>query len=212
MALTVMGTYRDTDLVRTHPLSLVLADLRREPNVCRIALEGLDEGEIEQLLALAAGDDAGDRADELAAAIAAETGGEPVLRRRSGRAPCRVWGDLPGPDGKWTTDADDIADLGVPEGVREVVGRRLSALSDEANEALAVASILGFEFDAVVVAEMLGKHIDDVLEALELPVRRGLLAEAQAVDRYRFPHALVRQTLYEELSMSRRIRLHAVGC
>lgn len=209
MAVTVMGTYRDTDLVRTHPLSMVLADLRREPDVSRIALEGLDEGEIEQLLALAAGDDAGDRADELAAAIAAETGGNPFFVGEVVVHLVESGGIYRGPDGKWTTDADDIADLGVPEGVREVVGRRLSALSDEANEALAVASILGFEFDAVVVAEMLGKRIDDVVEALELPVRRGLLAEAQAVDRYRFPHALVRQTLYEELSMSRRIRLHA---
>ena len=209
MAVTVMGTYRDTDLVRTHPLSLVLADLRREPNVCRIALDGLDLDEIGQLMALAAGDDVGDRADELAAAIAAETGGNPFFVGEVLVHLVESGGIYRGSDGKWTTDADDIADLGVPEGVREVVGRRLSALSDEANEALAVASILGFEFDAVVVAEMLVRRIDDVVEALELPVRRGLLAEAQAVDRYRFPHALVRQTLYEELTMSRRIRLHA---
>ncbi|MEY2404804.1 MAG: hypothetical protein QOD38_2355, partial [Acidimicrobiaceae bacterium] len=209
MAVTVMGTYRDTDLVRTHPLSLVLADLRREPNVYRIALDGLDLDEIGQLMTLAAGDDVGERADELAAAIAAETGGNPFFVSEVLVHLVESGGIYRGSDGKWTTDAADIADLGVPEGVREVVGRRLSALSDEANEALAIASILGFEFDAVVVAGMLGRPIDDVVEALEVPVRRGLLAEAQAVDRYRFPHALVRQTLYEELSMSRRIRLHA---
>jgi class 3 adenylate cyclase len=209
MAVTVLGTYRDTDLVRTHPLSLVLADLRREPDVCRIALDGLDQGEIEQLMVLTAGEDIGERADELAAAIASETGGNPFFVGEVLIHLVESGGIYQGADGKWTTDATDLADLGVPEGVREVVGRRLSALSEQANEALAIASVLGFEFDAGVVAEMLGTRTDDVVDALEHPVQRGLLAEAQAVDRYRFPHALVRQTLYEELSMSRRIRLHA---
>ncbi|MEY2453933.1 MAG: hypothetical protein QOD92_3507, partial [Acidimicrobiaceae bacterium] len=209
MAVTVIGTYRDTDLVRTHPLSIVLADLRREPDVSRLALDGLNSDEIEQLMRLTAGEDTGERASELATLIADETGGNPffigeVLLHlvESGRL-------YQGADGRWTSDARDIADLGVPEGVREVVGRRLSALSDEANDALRVASVLGFEFDAGVVATMLGHQVDDVLAALEVPVQRGLLSESDAVDRYRFPHALVRQTLYEELTMSRRIRLHA---
>ncbi|MEY2421081.1 MAG: hypothetical protein QOI95_1148 [Acidimicrobiaceae bacterium] len=211
MAVTVIGTYRDTDLVRTHPLALVLADLRREVDVCRIALDGLDQGEIGLLMSLTAGNNVGDpdRAEALAEAIAAETGGNPFFVGEVLAHLVESGTLYQGADGKWTSDVANIADIGVPEGVREVVGRRLSALSDEANEALRVASVLGFEFDASVVAEMLGQSIDDVVGALEVPVRRGLLTEAHAVDRYRFPHALVRQTLYEELTMSRRIRLHA---
>ena len=211
MAVTVIGTYRDTDLVRTHPLSIVLADLRREADVHRIPLDGLDEDEISLLMTLTAGNNIGDveRGAQLASAISEETGGNPffvgeVLLHlvESGT----LYQDA---EGKWTSDVTHVSEIGVPEGVREVVGRRLSALTDEANDALRVGSVLGFEFDAVVAAEMLGVSIDDVVATLELPVRRGLLAEAHTVDRYRFPHALVRQTLYEELTMSRRIRLHA---
>ena len=42
----------------------------------------------------------------------------------------------------------------IPQGVREVVGRRLDRLSDAANEALKVAAVIGREFDAEVVAEV----------------------------------------------------------
>ena len=42
-------------------------------------------------------------------------------------------------DGRWV--ADPVAELGIPEGVREVIGRRLSRLSDDANRLLAVASV-----------------------------------------------------------------------
>ena len=49
----VVGTYRDTDLSRTHPLAAALADLRRESGVERVALAGLDRGEVEDFLTLA---------------------------------------------------------------------------------------------------------------------------------------------------------------
>ena len=40
--LLVIGTYRDTEIDRTHPLGALLAHLRRTEGVDRIALRGLD--------------------------------------------------------------------------------------------------------------------------------------------------------------------------
>ena len=54
MRLLVIGTYRDTDLSRTHPLTPVLADLRRETGVERVALHGLDDAAVETLVAAVA--------------------------------------------------------------------------------------------------------------------------------------------------------------
>ncbi|WP_205413267.1 BTAD domain-containing putative transcriptional regulator [Amycolatopsis ruanii] len=48
----------------------------------------------------------------------------------------------------------------------------------------------------------------DVLDALELAAERGFLVEHGA-GRFRFAHALVRDTIYQDLSQSRRARLHA---
>ena len=39
----------------------------------------------------------------------------------------------------------------IPQGVREVVGRRLDRLSEETNEALRVAAVIGRDFDEELV-------------------------------------------------------------
>jgi tetratricopeptide (TPR) repeat protein len=208
MSLLVVGTYRDTDLHRGHPLSSVLADLRRERSVERLDLPGLDGGEVAELMAASAGHELDESGLSLADAIHDETGGNPffvgevlVHLAESGAIYER--------DGRWVSDHQDVAELGVPEGVREVIGRRLSALDDQADTALRTASAVGQEFDLVVLAHMLDTDADRLLDTLEAPLRRGLVQEvAGAVDRFRFAHALVRQALYEELSASRRVRLH----
>ena len=97
----------------------------------------------------------------------------------------------------------------IPQSVREVVGRRLDHLSETCNDVLTVASVIGREFDLTVlgrVSELPGDRLLDVLDEAvaarvisEVPSRRG---------QYAFTHALIRETLYEELSTPRRVRLH----
>ncbi|HEV2370151.1 MAG TPA: hypothetical protein VGR90_09760, partial [Acidimicrobiales bacterium] len=113
-----------------------------------------------------------------------------------------------GADGRYSVDQARLDKLGVPEGVREVVGRRLSVLGETANAILRVAAVAGAEFDAPTVAEVADSPVDEVVAVLEDAERRGLVEETNRVDRWRFAHALVRHTLLDELSLSRRARLH----
>ena len=53
-------------------------------------------------------------------------------------------------EGGWTTRLP-VDQLGIPEGVREVVGRRLARLSGDANQALRVAAVVGADFELEVV-------------------------------------------------------------
>jgi hypothetical protein len=111
-------------------------------------------------------------------------------------------------DGIWQSDltADE---LGLPEGVRDVVGRRLSRLPESANELLTVAAIVGRDFDlsSVVTAGVFDR--DAAIDALDAAIATGLVVEAShAPGRFSFSHALVRQTLLEEISGARRARLH----
>lgn len=100
-------------------------------------------------------------------------------------------------------------DLGIPEGVRDVVGRRLGRLSAASNKVLAVASVAGLEFSPVVVGRAGGFDEEEVIRALEQAVSARLLAEVPgSAMRYRFAHALVRATLYDELTALRRSALH----
>jgi hypothetical protein len=108
-------------------------------------------------------------------------------------------------DDRWIVP--DAVDLDIPEGVRDVVGRRVSRLSPEAGTVLAVAAVLGRETSVDVLSQVAGLDDDVVCAALDEGVRARLLQETQA-DHYRFSHALVRTTLYEELSATRRRRLH----
>ena len=77
--LLILGTYRDTDLDRSHPLADVLADLRRESCVERVDLSGLGLDEITSFMELAAGHDLDSPGIELAKAIHRETEGNPFF-------------------------------------------------------------------------------------------------------------------------------------
>ncbi|MDP1821260.1 MAG: AAA family ATPase [Acidimicrobiales bacterium] len=202
--LLVLATYRDTDIDRTHPLAAAVGDLRRLPGVDRFNVENLSEGEVLHFIEVAAGHDLDEGIRPLARAVYAETEGNPffvgeVLRHLVETGSVRRDGD------RWAVaDPDHVA---VPEGVRDVVGRRLTRLSEVANEVLSVAAVVGRDFDVDVVLGLVQSTEDATLDALDEAVRARLVEEV-GVDRFRFAHALVRTTLYDELSATRRRRLH----
>jgi tetratricopeptide (TPR) repeat protein len=93
--------------------------------------------------------------------------------------------------------------------VRDVVGRRLSRHTAEANEILAVAAFLGREFDVTTLIAASPRPRDDVLDTLDAALATGLIREIPGTAaRYAFSHALVRQTLTEEVRGARRARMH----
>ena len=98
----------------------------------------------------------------------------------------------------------------MPEGVREVTGRRLARLSAPARQMLATAAVIGREIDFDVLEEVGPLAGDELVAALEEAVDARVLAEApERVGRYAFCHALMRATLYDGLSALRRARLHS---
>jgi predicted ATPase len=79
MRLLVIGTYRDTELSRTHPLTPILADVRREAGVERLSLHGLDDAAIETLVAAVARHELDAPLIALAHAVRRETEGNPLF-------------------------------------------------------------------------------------------------------------------------------------
>ena len=207
LRLLIVGTYRDTELGRRHPLTELLADLRRQGGVERVALSGLDAGAVAKYVEQAAGRDLDAGEEALPQAIYAETEGNPFFVAEVLRHLVET-GDIERRQGRWVTTTA-IEDLGIPEGIRDVVGRRLSRLSDEANDVLAVAAVIGADFEVAVLSQAGGVSPQSVVAALDEAVAARLLSETpEAVSEYRFAHALVRATLYEELSAARRVALH----
>lgn len=210
-SVLVLATYRDTDIDRSHPLANTLADLRRVRGATRIALAGLDNEGVNELLTLAGGHELD--ADELAyaALLQRETEGNPFFFGEVLRHLIET-GALVQVDGRWKV-AVALDEAGLPDGVREVVGRRLSELPESTNTMLGAASILGREFDVGLLSKVVGEPIGTVLQALESAEQARLIGEVVGrAGRYSFAHALVRTVLADELGTNRRVRLHqAIG-
>jgi len=207
MRLLVIATYRDTELSRKHPLTAVLADLRRETGIERIAVRGLDENGVIEFVTAAAGHDLDEQQLALARLIGRDTEGSPlfigeILRNLTESGAVTQVGE------RWVIRGD-IRDLGIPEGVKEAIGRRLSRLSDETNRVLSLASVIGREFDLTLLTHIAETSVDDALDALDEAKSAALITEvAGETDRYAFTHVLMRGALYDEINPARRARMH----
>jgi DNA-binding SARP family transcriptional activator len=206
----LVGTFRDTDVDADSPLAGVLAHLRRVSGVERVTLEGLAQSEIQSLLGDLGGADVDDSdVRELARWLRGLTDGNPFFIGEVVAHLLEAGVITPGPGGEITGDRRLMESLPVAGGILEVVGRRVAPLPPATRDVLATAAVVGTQFDARVVASVVGMELDQAVDALEPAVARRLLSEAGAVyGRYRFTHALVRQALEESQSLNRRMRLH----
>ncbi|OBH92596.1 regulator [Mycobacterium sp. E2733] len=183
--MQIIGTYRSTDLDRSHPLAAMLADLHRDGTADRLSLSGLHEDDVTAYVA-----EAGYNDEELARALASVTGGNPFFLIEALR-------HVDESGGRWDQST-------LPQGVREAVSRRLSRLPAEANKALAAAAVVGSRFALDLVERVLE---DDLVDAFDEACKAGIVIEEPG-GRYRFNHAIVRQSLLAELPSVRRMRLH----
>ncbi len=99
--------------------------------------------------------------------------------------------------------------LPVPEGVREVVRRRLEPLPEAAGRVLEVGSVLGREFTLPALERVSEVGREELLVLLDAAALRGLVTEVVGeLGRYRFVHTIIREVLYEDLGASARVDLH----
>jgi hypothetical protein len=209
-SLLIVCTYRDTDLDSSHPLVELLADLQREQFVERLDLEGLPAVEVVSFLEAVGGGrelDASGRA--LAGVLHRETGGNPLFFSQLLRHLTEAGAVAPG-DGRWAASRP-LTDYGMPEGIRDVIARRLARLSDAAVQALKVGAVVGNEFDLRTLEHSPAAAPDPLtlLDSLEESARARLVVELErAPGTFRFTHTLVRQTLLDTLCAARRARLH----
>jgi len=197
--LMVLGTYRDVELRRQHPLAQTLGELNRENLSQRVLLRGLTENDVRRFVEVTAGTSP---PDGLVAAVYKETEGNPFFVNEIVR--------LLVADGR-LEHAESVSSWSVtiPQSVKEVVGRRLDHLSEECNRVLTIGAVIGREFGLRLIEKVSEVKGDRLLEALEEAMGARVIAELpRTTDQYWFSHALIRETLYEELSTTRRVRLH----
>ena len=201
--LLLVGTYRDMELSRGHRLSTTLGELNRERLFQRVLLRGLDQDDVGRFIELASGVSP---PSGLVEAVHRQTEGNPLFVTEVVRLLVQQ-GDLTSEE----INTRDSWSVRIPEGVREVIGRRLDRLSERCNETLTVASIIGREFTLDLVKPLIEDITEDrLLEVLDEALASRVIEELpKTVGRYQFTHALIQETLAGELSTSRKARMHA---
>lgn len=196
----LVGTYRDNELGRS-ALPAPLIDLRRETGVEFLTLSGLAEEEVAAFLAEWLGPAS---SQALVRVLHKATQGRPLFLEEVVRHLADL-GAFEVPGG-WARLFDEY---GVPESVREVVGRRLSLMSPRAQAMLRVASVIGTEFDITLLESVSELSRGELWGLLEEAIAGGVINEVGAKPgRCLFSHALVREVLYDSLPVFRRKAIH----
>ena len=216
--ILVVGTYRDVDLSRQHPLAETLGQLARDQRLQRVLLRGLTQQDVARFIEIAAGVTP---MQALVEAVHGQTEGNPLFVTEVVRLLVQE-GEL-SPE---RTASRDSWSVRIPEGVREVIGRRLNRLSQRCNQTLTVASVIGREFgldqlmrlfqdpsassgQARSAGEGQAMIEDRLLDVLEEALAARIIQELpQSAGRFQFTHGLIQDTLSAELSTARRVRLH----
>src|SRR5260221_2586101 len=186
--------YRDLDLVDGSQVASRIGTIVRYGK--RLPLAGLDEPEVGTLMEGICGRAPPKR---LVAEVHDRTSGNPFFVDQMSR-----W---IGSQGSW--DHVDLDRLHIPTEVRAVVRGRLVRLTEAAREVLSIAAVIGRTFELDVLCGVTEKSTDALLGLLHAPMLARIVEKAPDAPReYGFTHALIRETLYDDLPPLDRARTH----
>ena len=189
----VVASYDDA-LARAGRTHSHLVDAGREGE--RISLRGLDQAAVAELIRATTGVDA---PDSIAHSIHTASDGNPFFVLETIKL-LMTRGDV--------HRGDYSFGFKVPDGVADVVRRRLEMIDDELLRILSAAAVLGRSFDVSLLSAIVETDLSSTLGALSSATQLGIVEEQSSLGGFRFVHALVRETLYEDLPTSRRMELH----
>ncbi|AUX28224.1 MULTISPECIES: AAA family ATPase [Sorangium] len=178
--VALFGSRRDVDGRRPE----IERRLSRLARLCdHLGLERLSEGDVRRWIEQTTGDDDPGAARRIHAA----SDGNPLFVSELLRLPAPA--------------------AALPGTLRALVGERLAALEASHREALRAAALVGREFGLPLVAALLERPAAELEAAAHEACALGVLAPVSP-GRYRFSHALVAETLVQELPPARRALLH----
>ncbi len=201
--ILLVGAYRDSEIDRKHPLAPVIASIRRLPASELIPLQGLTAASIKELLETIGSEAA---PEQLVHAVGSETDGNPFFIREL-LLYLQENGKILSEGKGWLTRFS-VAELGIPEGIKELIAQRLARLSDQANRLLVVSS--AFKSGCVFSVAAMVADLDEAaaLSALDEAIDAQLLRPGNDPENLEFTHAIIQHTLYAGLNPARRLRMH----
>jgi len=198
-----LGTYREVELDRAHPLSMKLVDWTRERLAVRVRLDRLDREATGAMVATLLGQDT--VPPGLAGSLYDETEGNPFFVEEIVKALIADGGLVRARAGWRRADTGEFV---LPQSVKAAIGSRIGRVSEACAEVLHTAAVLGKTFEFGELATVADRSEDELLDSLDEAVAAQLIV-ADRGERFAFTHDKIREVLYEELNPIRRRRLHA---
>ena len=194
--IAILATYRDNEVKRNHSLSLTLSEIARLPTARTVPLYGLSEDEVRSLVAFTLPNDTADFS--LAQALFERTEGNPFFLRETIQLLAHNHPHL---------SADVHCDI--PDTVREAIAQRIESLSPDCIDTLSIASVIGRDFSSNLVTTASKLKPSSALQALRESMGAGILTPLRGKpEHYRFSHVLIRDWLYDAMTISARASLH----
>jgi len=181
----LIGTYRDDELMRGHPLRALIADLGRRTDTTLLSLRGLDEQRSDELLGRI--DAARSLSPEQRKHVVELSEGNPLFLEELAR-----------------TGTDGGTEL--PLTIAEAVLRRVADLDEVARRLVTYAAVGGQQVRFDLLARLLGLPERGLLPAARSAVERSILVET--ADGLAFRHALTREAVYRDLMKREQRLLH----
>jgi len=197
---------REAELGPDHPLRDGLMYLRRQSGFWELPLKGLRESEVRELITVLVEHGV---PQPLILALHQETEGNPFFIQETLKHLIETE-VLYREEGRWTSKATTISDIGLPESVREVMEHRLAGLSEGCRRLLQVGAVLGRRFSLSLAQRVADLDEEVILPAVEEALAAQVVREQRQERRtyYQFTSTLLRENLYARLSAPRRQRLH----
>ncbi len=189
--LFIIGTYRKHEVTSSHPLSSIVVQLQRQHAIETLHLHPLTTGQIEALISSTP--DMPPLTNPRLQQILADAAGNPFFAKEL----------------TWSQTST------LPRTIATFFDSLLGELSNECQQLLRNASVLGDSFELPVICLMTYERSivaddDPLLDALDEALRHGILVESGSRNHitYHFRYPLLIKHLYKKIPIARRIRLH----
>jgi len=193
--LLLVATAREEDLVDAAMVHRIFFELEREPHIATFALRPLSRDDtlgLVQALWRPGSEEA--VVARLGEQVWRTSGGNPFVVIEAMRAAAQ------------DALSSGLEVLSLPERVREIIGRQLDRLDERGRELMALASVVGREFEFGLLHEASGLGEEEVARGVEELTRRRVLHSVG--ERLDFTHDRVREVAYGQILAPRRKTLH----
>ncbi|MGA9387217.1 MAG: tetratricopeptide repeat protein [Candidatus Bathyarchaeia archaeon] len=205
--LLLVGAYRSTDIDARHPLFPVLAELNRERLPQLIQLKRMSLSDVSEMVKSILEQD--DVPAEFCKLVYEKTKGNPFFAEEVVKS-LKEEEVIYREGNKWAFK--EISKIEFPETVRNVVKARFSRLDGECQNILTLASFVGNDFTVEAMCALTSIEENKLLELMDEMLKTGLIKEREVHGEgvCSFADILVRDVVYEEISLLKRKKLHGI--